>query len=625
MKKAHLRFITFMAVLLLPAALFAQKKESLAVFPFTGGSVSDGEAIASHLTRQSALRNAFNKTTLITRSTIAAMNFEQRFQRDGMTDSDTIFELGKQLNASHVIAGYITRLGSDNLVLASIMDIESLQQIAGDYRIYRSIEEIERIFPEIAQKLAAGVTRDTSELPGLSVPPFSILSGVNQNDAVVLAQILSCDLANGNRYAVLPRTDSIEKVQEEHRRQRSGVTDQKRTKLLGVGRNAQYVLSGSVEKLGRINKFAADILDIVDGSHKDGYAESYSDLSQGFELIPKLAAMLNDDLWNYEKDMEIKELTKAIGLDPSNAYNYHGRGNVYFAKGDYDRAIADYTQTIRLDPKWAGAIVYYQRGNAYSNKYDYDRAIADYSEAIRINPNNNLYAYANRGDAYAHKYDYDRAIADYTQAIRIDPNYADAYKYRGDAYAHKGDNDRAIADYTQAIRINPDSATAYSNRGEIYREKKDYNRALADFSEAIRINPNWIYYYLRAGVYLSKKDYNRALADFTEALHSNPTSWMYRDRADVYFVKKDYDRAIADYTQAIRNNPDYAEAYSLRGQIYLSKKDYDRAIADYTEAINLYPGYAAAYYKRGDAYKAKKDKRKANEDYAQAKELGYKP
>lgn len=44
--------------------------------------------------------------------------------------------------------------------------------------------------------------------------------------------------------------------------------------------------------------------------------------------------------------------------------------------GDYDRAIADYTQAIRLDPGYA---------NSY-NKGDFDRAVADYEVVLRINP-----------------------------------------------------------------------------------------------------------------------------------------------------------------------------------------------------------------------------------------------
>src|SRR6266403_339236 len=53
-------------------------------------------------------------------------------------------------------------------------------------------------------------------------------------------------------------------------------------------------------------------------------------------------------------------------------------------KGDNDRAIADYNEAIRLDPKHARA--FHHRGYAYSDKGDNDRAIADYNEAIRLNP-----------------------------------------------------------------------------------------------------------------------------------------------------------------------------------------------------------------------------------------------
>jgi len=296
MRKARLRFITFLvSLLLLPLALFAQKKEYLAIFPFTGGEVSDGEFIASNLTRQAVLRNGFNKTILQTRATIATMNFEQRFQRNsGLTDADTIFELGKALNASHVIAGYITKLDDQKLVLVSIMDVESLQQIAGYYKQYRNIEEINQIIPEMASQLVKAVTRDTKNLPGLSVPPFVMSRGVDQTAAMTLAQILSCDLANLGKYAVLPRTDSIDKIIEEQRRQRNGTTDQERIKRLGVGRNAKYVLSGNVESLGgTINQFAADILDIEDGSWIDGYAKEYKTLADGFKVIPELAVLLS--------------------------------------------------------------------------------------------------------------------------------------------------------------------------------------------------------------------------------------------------------------------------------------------------------------------------------------------
>jgi tetratricopeptide (TPR) repeat protein len=80
----------------------------------------------------------------------------------------------------------------------------------------------------------------------------------------------------------------------------------------------------------------------------------------------------------------------------NNASAFSDRGVIYHEKGDYDRAIADYTEAIRLDPKYSNA--FYNRGYAYEKKGDYDRAIADYTEAIRLVPGNAL-AFCDRGRA----------------------------------------------------------------------------------------------------------------------------------------------------------------------------------------------------------------------------------
>ncbi len=61
-------------------------------------------------------------------------------------------------------------------------------------------------------------------------------------------------------------------------------------------------------------------------------------------------------------------------------------------------------------------------GLAYDAKNNHDRAIADFNEAIRLNPKY-TFAFNNRGNAYDAKNDHDRAIADYTEAIRLDPKY----------------------------------------------------------------------------------------------------------------------------------------------------------------------------------------------------------
>jgi tetratricopeptide (TPR) repeat protein len=112
------------------------------------------------------------------------------------------------------------------------------------------------------------------------------------------------------------------------------------------------------------------------------------------------------------------------------------------------------------------ATAYYNRGNAYDDKGDHDRAIADYDQSIRLNPQD-AKPYYNRAIAYEAKGDHDRAIADYAQAIGLNPQSADAYYNRGVAYFKKGDYDRAISDLDQYIRLAPSAPDGPALRAKI--------------------------------------------------------------------------------------------------------------------------------------------------------------
>lgn len=100
------------------------------------------------------------------------------------------------------------------------------------------------------------------------------------------------------------------------------------------------------------------------------------------------------------------------------------------------------------------AVLYFNRGAAHQHDLDYDRAIADYSEAIRLNSDYSPFYYA-RGNSRRARGDNDRAIADYSEAIRLDPKYAMSYLARGWAKRQKGDAAGADADVAKANTIQP--------------------------------------------------------------------------------------------------------------------------------------------------------------------------
>jgi tetratricopeptide (TPR) repeat protein len=177
-----------------------------------------------------------------------------------------------------------------------------------------------------------------------------------------------------------------------------------------------------------------------------------------------------------------------------------------FAPGPGDDTIGACTALIRLTRQTPEnlAKAFSSRGLAYVLKDQYDRAIEDFDQAIRLNPNYAL-AFVNRGGAYSAKGQYDRAIEDFDQAIRLNPNYALAFNSRGHAYFSKGvaacrpaslapcgsaiaQYDRAIEDFDQAIRFSPNvamAAWAYSERGLVKSAKGDSAGAAADLAKAI--------------------------------------------------------------------------------------------------------------------------------------------
>jgi tetratricopeptide (TPR) repeat protein len=185
-------------------------------------------------------------------------------------------------------------------------------------------------------------------------------------------------------------------------------------------------------------------------------------------------------------DDGIAACTQLIQRNPEDAVFCHVRGDSDKFPGDFDRG---YGRQVRVAAnKYASIGVLKSRARASLAKGDYESAIADYDEVIRLTPDSAL-AYIDRGQAYSAKADDDRAIADFDHAVRIAPIWAAAYNGRGGIYLRRGDYDRAIADFDAAIRLEPQYAHAWNNRGKAYDAKGEHERAIADFDQAIRLDP----------------------------------------------------------------------------------------------------------------------------------------
>jgi len=117
-----------------------------------------------------------------------------------------------------------------------------------------------------------------------------------------------------------------------------------------------------------------------------------------------------------------------------------------------NRAIGAFNELLKTST--ATAKVYRYRGSTYGKFGDFDKAIADYSKAMELDPQNADFVYGH-GVFYYRKDDYENAIRDFSKAIELNPRKLSAYYNRGTSYYRMGNDEAAYADFMKVIELRP--------------------------------------------------------------------------------------------------------------------------------------------------------------------------
>lgn len=141
-----------------------------------------------------------------------------------------------------------------------------------------------------------------------------------------------------------------------------------------------------------------------------------------------------------------------------------------------------WTNVLQQFPKAPHALN--NRGDAYFNLQQLDLAIADFSEAIQFN-DKYAQAYYNRGNAYGQSGKTNEAFNDLNKAITYDATNANAYNKRGQANAVLGRTNEAIQDFNKALQLKPDLTEVYYNLGITYVNTNQKELACSNLKIAV--------------------------------------------------------------------------------------------------------------------------------------------
>lgn len=389
--------------------------------------------------------------------------------------------------------------------------------------------------------------------------------------------------------------------------------------------------------------------------------KALAELSAAIAADPQLreAYLLRGDVFYRQRQPEraVGDYARALEL-AADADGFFKLGLANAQRGDYDQAIAAFTKASaggELGAEKQARIVdaYLERGKALLQKASagggaerladyrlYEKALADFSEAIALDPKS-VIAYRLRGEAFLTTGQTHKALDDCQAMMALAPQSAEGYRLCAAVYADDGKLAEARADCDRAIALAPTDPGAFLQRGRLAMAEGRFPEALADFTQALTLEP------MKAAGYLARGETNltagrflEAAVDFNKAVEleaENPEVYLARGRARLSQAQRalvweegDAPRlidqanrpllegAIADFTQALKLERNTKTAYRRRGEAHLLLGDLVRAEDDFHWALWQDRSDFQAYKARGDLAMLRKDFDKAIEDYTEA-------
>lgn len=190
------------------------------------------------------------------------------------------------------------------------------------------------------------------------------------------------------------------------------------------------------------------------------------------------------------KKEALKSFTKAFQLNNQFDLALHNRANTYKYLKQYDKAIIDYNNVIKINKDNSEAL--FDLALLYGRIEDFANSKKCFEKYIELFPDNRIPADLNLIKVKREMGLYDEALSDLNKLIDSIPNNEILYNNRGDLYNSRADllmnmkrYDEAFVDVEKSLEIDPEYVTAIIIKGEIYYFKGDYGNACIFFKIAL--------------------------------------------------------------------------------------------------------------------------------------------
>ena len=203
--------------------------------------------------------------------------------------------------------------------------------------------------------------------------------------------------------------------------------------------------------------------------------------------------------------------------------NYRAHTNLGFAlaeDGQRTRAIAEYQEAIRIQPKYPNAHNYL--GVAHAQLGEHAQAVPAFEAALKLRPGF-AEAWNGLGLSLVELNKLPDAIQAFQKALDAEPRFSPARNNLAIAYAQRNDFESAIREFAESVRQQPDSAETRINLATALASAGRLRDALPEFAAAAQLGGDPVrVHYAWGSALMTLGDAPGAVEQFTATLKANP-------------------------------------------------------------------------------------------------------
>jgi serine/threonine-protein kinase len=325
-------------------------------------------------------------------------------------------------------------------------------------------------------------------------------------------------------------------------------------------------------------------------------------------------------LLEYEKpeniDNAIAEFQQTIKVDPNYAPAYAGLGEAYWigyqqlnrGKDWLDKASASCQKALSLSSSTPDG--YTCMGNVLFGTGKYEQAVAQYQHALDLDANND-YAFGQLADAYQKVGNISAAEAAYKKAISMRPQYWAVYSWLGAFYADQAQYNQAAEMFRKVTELAPDNYRGYSNLGGIYVYEGRYPEAIEVLKRSIELRPNLDAYSNLGTAYFSLRRFGDAAESFRQGIQLNDRNWVnWGNLGDALYwmpgrqadAKAAYQKALALSNAQQELNARDGSTLAMMADYYAMTGQKAEALSSLRRALTLEPNNAEVRFRAALVY-----------------------